>query len=160
MSVNSKMTAIADEVRELSGASEAMGLNDMASTLVEANTEIDSQVELLAQAVAALEGKVGGGGSSIETCTVRANYTPCPFAVTKYEDGVFTAGWLMPNGIGVYSGDIENVVCGSVLVVYNLGSYSVTVDGAEKMAALLALDIFKISATAGAIVTISSTYID
>lgn len=70
MSVNSKMTAIADEIRELSGTTEAMGLNDMASTLVEANTEIDSQVELLAQAVAALEGKASGGSGGKNTITI------------------------------------------------------------------------------------------
>ena len=64
--VNSKMTALADEIRTLSGTTEAMGLDAMAAHVGEANDEVDSQVELLAQAVAALEGKAngGGGGSS------------------------------------------------------------------------------------------------
>ena len=56
------LTKIADEVRELSGTSQPLGLDAMASNLVEANTEIDNQVELLAQAVAALEGKAGSNG--------------------------------------------------------------------------------------------------
>lgn len=62
MSVNSKMTALADEIRELSGTSEAIGLDAMANHVSEANDEVASQVELLAQAVAALEGKAGGSG--------------------------------------------------------------------------------------------------
>lgn len=61
--VNTKMTAIADEIRTLSGTTEAIGLDAMASHIGEANNEVDSQVELLAQAVAALEGKASGGSS-------------------------------------------------------------------------------------------------
>lgn len=57
MSVNSKMVAIADEIRELSGATEAMGLDAMASNVGEANDEIDTQADILAQVVAALDGK-------------------------------------------------------------------------------------------------------
>lgn len=55
------LTAIADEVRILSGTTGAMGLSAMATNVEDANSEIDSQVELLAQAVAALEGKASGG---------------------------------------------------------------------------------------------------
>ena len=62
MSVNSKMTALADEIRELSGTSEAIGLDAMKTHINEANDEVASQVELLAQVVAALEGKAGGSG--------------------------------------------------------------------------------------------------
>lgn len=64
MSVNSKMTAIADEIRELSGTTGAMGLDAMATHIGEANTEIDSQVELLAQAVATLEGKAASSADT------------------------------------------------------------------------------------------------
>ena len=61
------LTAIADEVRTLSGTTELMGLDDMATNVGEANTEIDNQVELLAQAVAALEGKASGSGVTLPT---------------------------------------------------------------------------------------------
>lgn len=63
MSVNAKLTAIADEVRELSGVTDKLGLDDMASNVGEANAEVNTQTELLTQAVLALNGKVSGGVS-------------------------------------------------------------------------------------------------
>ena len=41
MSINSKMTAIANEIRELSGTTGAMGLDAMATHISEANDTID-----------------------------------------------------------------------------------------------------------------------
>lgn len=77
MSVNSKMTAIADEIRELSGTEDAMGLDAMVEHIGSANTEVSSQADLLAQIQSALQGKAGGssggssdGGPSVELCTV------------------------------------------------------------------------------------------
>lgn len=64
MSVNIKMKAIADEIRELSGTAEAMGLDAMASNVSEVNAEVNSQTELLTQAVLALNGKTSGGGGT------------------------------------------------------------------------------------------------
>lgn len=75
MSVNAKMTAIADEIRTLSGTTEAMGLDAMATHIGEANDEVDSQVELLAQAVASLEGKASGGGSGEDVTAETDEYT-------------------------------------------------------------------------------------
>ena len=57
MSVNSKMTAIADEIRTLSGTTDTMGLDAMATNLSEANGEVNRQVDLISQIQTALEGK-------------------------------------------------------------------------------------------------------
>lgn len=61
MSVKAKMTAIADEIRELSGTSGAMGLDAMATNLGDANTEVSGQADLIAQIASALDGKASGG---------------------------------------------------------------------------------------------------
>lgn len=57
MSVNAKMTAIANEIRTLSGTTEAMGLDSMASYVGDANTEIISQSDLIAQIKTVLQEK-------------------------------------------------------------------------------------------------------
>lgn len=65
MSVNTKMTAIADEIRTLSGTTDPMGLDAMATNVSNANEEIADQEALMEQLRSALEGKsVGGGGGS------------------------------------------------------------------------------------------------
>lgn len=63
--VNEKMTALADEVRELSGTTEAIGIDGMTSNINEANNEVESQAELLARAVSALSGKAGGESNAV-----------------------------------------------------------------------------------------------
>lgn len=62
--VNSKMTALADEIRELSGTTTAKGIDTMTSDVNNANAEITTQTELLEQIALALEGKASGGGTS------------------------------------------------------------------------------------------------
>lgn len=57
MSVHSKMTALAEEVRELSGVTEALSIDAMTTNIGEANDEVGTQVNLIAQLAAALEGK-------------------------------------------------------------------------------------------------------
>lgn len=69
MSVNTKMTAIADEIRTLSGATVAMGLDAMATNIGNANSEIDSQADLLSQIITALEGKAAVGDIELPTLT-------------------------------------------------------------------------------------------
>ena len=62
MSVNSKMTAICDEVRTLSGETDKLGLDELATRTHEANTEVDTQEELIQRIKISLQGKVAGGG--------------------------------------------------------------------------------------------------
>lgn len=61
MSVNTKMTALADEIRTLSGTTDKLGLDAMKSNVNEANGEIDDQADLISQIQTALTGKTGGG---------------------------------------------------------------------------------------------------
>lgn len=68
MALIDKLTAIADEIRELSGTTNAMGLDAMAGNVSEANEEVSNQVDLIAQITSALEGKTSG--RSYDTCTV------------------------------------------------------------------------------------------
>ena len=63
MSVNSKMTAIADKIRALLGITGTMGMDAMANNLNSAVTEVDSQAALIQQIKTALDGKTAGGGS-------------------------------------------------------------------------------------------------
>lgn len=56
--VNEKMTAIADEVRELSNTTGKLGLDAMASNLSAVNDDADAQADLIAQIGEAVKGKV------------------------------------------------------------------------------------------------------
>lgn len=62
MSVNSKMTAIADQVRTLQGGTGKLGLDAMATQVGAANSTVTAQASLISQIASALEGKAAGGG--------------------------------------------------------------------------------------------------
>lgn len=56
--LNTKLTAINDEIRDLSGSEEKLGLDAMAENVRSGNDEITVQTQLLERAVAELQGKV------------------------------------------------------------------------------------------------------
>lgn len=60
MSINSKMTAIANGIRKLLGLSGTMGLDDMATNLNTAQNEVDTQADLIAQLRNTLADKASG----------------------------------------------------------------------------------------------------
>lgn len=75
MSVNSKMTAIADKIRTLLGITGSMGLDAMATNIGNAVNEVDAQDTLIQQIIAALNGKTAGGGSSQPTMAIKSGTT-------------------------------------------------------------------------------------
>lgn len=75
MSVNTKMTAIANEIRTLSGTTEAMGLDAMAAYVSEANAEISEQGALLTEIAALLSNKVVPPSVVLQTKTVMPDAT-------------------------------------------------------------------------------------
>ena len=67
------LTAIADEIRELSGTTSKIGLDAMATHLSDANDEVNTQAELMAQIASLLETKAGGNAEMENTINVQAS---------------------------------------------------------------------------------------
>ena len=129
MSVNSKMTALADEVREISGATGKLGIDAMTSNLGNANTEIGSQATTIAEIAELLNGKsVPGGEANVETCTVKlveSRNTICACFYSAYENGVKTYHYIANSQSCEYT--LENIICDSSMTV----TYDTTLPDAE-----------------------------
>ena len=69
MSVNAKMTAIADKIRSLLGLTDKMGFDAMASNLGEVEDEVDTQANLITQILTILDSKSGDNTIYIGTTT-------------------------------------------------------------------------------------------
>lgn len=89
-SVSSVLTNLADEIRVLSGATEPLGLVEMATNVNDANDEVADQTDLIAQVASALQGKSipGGGGEDVtaETETYTDLLTDLEAAVNALPD--------------------------------------------------------------------------
>lgn len=130
MSVNEKMTALADEVRELSGTESAKSIDAMTSDIDAANTEINEQAGLIEQIVTVLENKAAGGGGSggdaqIKTCTVTISTTYYGvsearifgYSYTAFENGEIVVKQKSIPVDGFASAVISDVVCGSAITI-------------------------------------------
>jgi hypothetical protein len=69
MSFNSKMTALADQVRTLRNTTGTLTLDQMTTGITTTNSEVNEQVDLISQIQSALEGKAAGGGAVLPTLT-------------------------------------------------------------------------------------------
>lgn len=85
------LVAIADEVRELSGKTEEMGIDAMTTNLGETNNEVDVQASLIAQISTILEGKASGSEDSVDFSQIRHTFV---FDVNGMGNAVFYVdGW-------------------------------------------------------------------
>ena len=95
MSVNSKMTVIANGLRKLLGLSGTMGLDDMANNINTAQTEVDTQNDLIAQISSVLNGKAGGiVPTGTKTIIENGTHDVADFANAQVEvpTGIFPEG--------------------------------------------------------------------
>lgn len=73
MSINSKMTALADEIRGLSGTTSTKGIEDMTSDVNDANTKIGEQADLISQIAILVATKAAPSGTDTNDATATAN---------------------------------------------------------------------------------------
>jgi hypothetical protein len=103
--VNEKMTALANEIRELSGTTTSKSIDMMTSDVNEANAEITTQTELLEQIAIALEDKASGGttggGTAVEAWTGTV-YGPSGLGDFPNTYVYYTDENLVARGIEIY----------------------------------------------------------
>ena len=112
--VNNKLTNLADEIRELSGATDLLGLDEMATHVNDVNDEVAEQEDLLVQITDLLVGKSIPGSGDISTADATATAGDIVSPKTAYVNGQKITG-TMPNN----------------------GDTSVTIDGLETQSATI-----------------------
>lgn len=113
MSINEKFTALADEIRELSGTDTPKGLDDMIADVDSANTEVDEQSGLIEQIAVALEGKAAGGEDRLAellegTITEYSNPTVTQTTAYAFINCISLTSVRLPACIGIQDSAFQN----------------------------------------------------
>lgn len=126
----SNITAIANNIRSLTGTTDALTLGQMATikgsgTGENLDEEMSQQNQLLTELETVIDSKAAGGsgGGSVKTCTVTIESQVYVYSIAVSVLDVSTGdikAEVVENKAQPYSGIFENVVCGSVIY----GSFS------------------------------------
>jgi hypothetical protein len=151
MSINSKMTALADEIRELSGTTTKKSIDTMTSDINTANTEITEQSELIEQIVTALEGKAGGsGGITLPELTDPASASDILSGkeaidgdgnkitgtiATRTADNISVEGWSVFYGVANVQAGYYPSNTSKYIPVYSNSGPNITIDNDGKITA-------------------------
>lgn len=102
MSLNEKMTALADEIRELSGTTTKKGIDAMTADVNAANTEVGEQADLIAQIMAKVNSlpAAGSGGEQPTLFTPSITLQSVSSELTISDDN---GGFV--NGYNIYAND-------------------------------------------------------
>ena len=128
--INEKMTTLANEVRELSGSTELLSIDEMTTNVSDVNDEVNNQTDLIAQ----IKGVVdtlpeAGDGSGVEMIEVTydrnstgyyAYYFNSSYELTQVNLGSTVSAL---GGIIMYFGTHSLIARSGDYTVYDTGSY-------------------------------------